>query len=336
MVNLNIPGKIFFDDNEFSLPESEKSNKALLTIIIPVFNKANYLPGFLNCCNELPRAICKLLFIDDGSIDESFEILNEYKNVSTPGFVHVIRCTRNNGVSIARQIGLVSSDSQFVTFADPDDEFNQSHYLNLLALINESNADICWSDFKRKKDRVIQRVSQKFNEDPKVLVKQILMGKLHSGLWNKIFRKHFLTTHNITFPFERVAICEDFYFLLSALSKNPTVAYTMSSEYIYIDNSSSLSSMSSLETFRSLVFISSLLNETLDMNLFGKFLHAWRGGVYMSGCLNPAIEEKDFLEYSVQLGPYSYDNLSFKVKILCVFASLGLRNFILKIISLKK
>ena len=64
-----------------------KKNKKKIAIIIPVYNESGCIEKFIDEINILKKELDKiieLIFIDDGSNDETFKVLTNYANVINP------------------------------------------------------------------------------------------------------------------------------------------------------------------------------------------------------------------------------------------------------------
>ena len=93
-------------------------NMSLISIIIPVYNVAAYLPQCLtSVINQTMRDI-EIILIDDGSEDEGGAICDEY--ASHDSRISVIHKS-NEGLSAARNDGIELSSAPFILFVDADD-----------------------------------------------------------------------------------------------------------------------------------------------------------------------------------------------------------------------
>lgn len=92
--------------------------KALISVIIPVYNAARYLRRCLDSLVGQTYRELEIICVNDGSTDESESILTEYAGCDSR--VKVIH-QENSGVSVARNNGLAAARGEFVTFADADD-----------------------------------------------------------------------------------------------------------------------------------------------------------------------------------------------------------------------
>ena len=102
-----------------------------ISIIIPVYNAEKYI----HCCIEsvLRQTFqdFELILVDDGSIDRSGEICDEYVNKDKR--IKVIH-QKNAGVSSARNVGLHVAQGKYIAFCDSDDELLPDY---LAIMINE-------------------------------------------------------------------------------------------------------------------------------------------------------------------------------------------------------
>ncbi len=89
-----------------------------VSVIIPVYNVAEYLPFALQSCIDQTLNDVEFICINDGSTDNSLEILREYEK--RDGRFTVIN-KKNGGVSSARNEGLKLAKGKWIMFLDPDD-----------------------------------------------------------------------------------------------------------------------------------------------------------------------------------------------------------------------
>lgn len=89
-----------------------------ISIILPVYNAERWLKRCIDSILVQTFTDFELLIIDDGSIDSSSTICDEY--VSCDNRVRVFHKI-NGGVSSARNVGLTNAQGIWVTFCDADD-----------------------------------------------------------------------------------------------------------------------------------------------------------------------------------------------------------------------
>ncbi len=116
-----------------------------LSVIIPGFNRIEPLKFTLNsAASALARldVPAELILIDDGSTPALAEQLGAFQ----PGHpvIHIVQ--PNQGSIVARQTGLAAATGEYVHFLDSDDLIHPDKYRVLLALLNESGADVAYDD----------------------------------------------------------------------------------------------------------------------------------------------------------------------------------------------
>ena len=106
--------------------------ESLVTIIMPIYNASKYLNLSIESVLKQSYKNFTLLLIDDGSTDNSIEIIQEYKKKDDR--IIVIN-KENGGVCNARNVGLKMTKTKYVTFIDHDDEYDKDFLKNILVLL---------------------------------------------------------------------------------------------------------------------------------------------------------------------------------------------------------
>ncbi|PCJ18904.1 MAG: glycosyl transferase [Candidatus Cloacimonadota bacterium] len=87
----------------------------LVSVIIPTFNRSRLLQLAINSVLNQSYKQIELIIINDGSTDDTKQVLNSYKNQLK--IIH----QENQGVSKARNAGLEVSSGEWIAFLDSDD-----------------------------------------------------------------------------------------------------------------------------------------------------------------------------------------------------------------------
>lgn len=100
-----------------------------ISVIIPIYNVEKWLPECLNSVCEQTLEEIEIVCINDGSPDNSLEILK--KSAARDNRIVIID-KDNEGVGAARNDGIKAAKGEFVAFMDPDDKYPDQGTLELL------------------------------------------------------------------------------------------------------------------------------------------------------------------------------------------------------------
>lgn len=101
----------------------QDSQRKLLSVIIPVYNTADYLTRCVDSLLAQTYPDIEIVLIDDGSTDNSGSICEDYARKH--GNIRVAH-QKNQGQSKARDNGVAISNGEFITFVDSDDYISDS------------------------------------------------------------------------------------------------------------------------------------------------------------------------------------------------------------------
>lgn len=112
------------------------------SLIVPCWNSARTLPRFLACVEGQSTTDFEVIFIDDGSTDETSALLTDFAHAPHPFAVRLVTQS-NQGVSSARNAGLAVAQGTFIFFADPDDVIAAEMLSKGLQAMESTGADLC-------------------------------------------------------------------------------------------------------------------------------------------------------------------------------------------------
>lgn len=213
------------------------NNTILVSIIVPVYNAERYIRKCIESILSQTYTNLELILVDDGSIDSSSNIIDEYSlKDSRIKVVH----KKNEGVSSARNSGLDIATGMYVTFADADDEMKSDCVEYLLNLITTNQTNVAYTDklftdhhMNQENDNSVQVIS---GEDA---AERIILETYNVGVYCKIFRLEFLNQNKIRF-FPNVYIGEGLNFNALAYQYADKVAVGHRKVYYYrTDNANS-------------------------------------------------------------------------------------------------
>ncbi len=211
--------------------------KALITVIIPVYNIEEYLGVCLDSvCGQTYKNL-EILLIDDGSTDGTGQICDEY--AVRDSRINVIHKS-NEGQSVARNLGLDHARGDYIAFIDGDDWVTEDYLDRLFVSLQESNADIANCNFLRKKaagDKTGQIRSGKrriFNAE-QAIENLCYLKELNCAPCAKLFKSRIL--RDIRFP--EGCIYEDLAIIYKTYDAAERIVYCDFDGYFYFQRSGS-------------------------------------------------------------------------------------------------
>lgn len=118
------------------------SKSPLVSVVIPTYNCAKFIAGTLDSVlNQTFRDI-EIIVVNDGSTDDTEKVLQKYMGKIRYYF------KENQGVSAARNFGIVDSQGKYIAFLDADDLWMPNKLAwQVNALENNSKYDIAYSNY---------------------------------------------------------------------------------------------------------------------------------------------------------------------------------------------
>ncbi|MBU5485766.1 glycosyltransferase [Clostridium sp. MSJ-11] len=177
-----------------------------ISIIVPVYNVEKYLKECIDSLLDQDfKGQYEIVCVNDGSTDNSLEILKEYENINDK---IVLVNQKNKGLSGARNAGFKNSKGKYVMFLDSDDYLKNNKVLSLIYdEIEKNNLDFVIADFEYDYEDKTKNYRKKRSESIKNKVMNgiefydlgIKTKSIMSVVWNKLYRKDFLEQKNLHF-----------------------------------------------------------------------------------------------------------------------------------------
>lgn len=104
----------------------------LFSVIIPLFNKENFIETTLKSALNQTFSDFEILIINDGSTDKSEEKVLNFNDNRIRYF-----SKENEGVSATRNFGIEKANGEIIAFLDADDYWYPNHLQNLFQLYNQ-------------------------------------------------------------------------------------------------------------------------------------------------------------------------------------------------------
>jgi len=167
----------------------------LISVIVPVYNVEKYIRKCIDSIIGQTYKNLEIIVVDDGSLDESGKICDEYAKKDNR--IKVIH-KENSGVSSARNIGIENSTGKWIAFVDSDDWIEKKYFEELLKVAVENDAEVVLCGYNRITVNKIEKIynSGELIEDTsrefliKTLNPQTGYGFCHMKLYKKSIIKN--------------------------------------------------------------------------------------------------------------------------------------------------
>jgi len=117
-------------------------DKPTVSIITPAYNAGKYISATVNSVLRQTFDDFELIIIDDGSKDNTAEIVRTF--LFDPRIRYIFQ--ENKGQASARNHGIRESKGSYIAFLDSDDLWASDKLAKQMDLINESQAQVCYTD----------------------------------------------------------------------------------------------------------------------------------------------------------------------------------------------
>lgn len=275
----------------------DDKSELLMTVVVPVYNVEKYLANSLDSIIEASIDNMEILVINDGSTDNSEEIILKYQK-KYPELIRYIK-QENHGLGNVRNVGLREAKGKYIASIDSDDTINPAFFEDALKYMQEDiDIIICdWltvTDETRYETAALDHIFADINRYEGLLYTTIMPSTC-----NKIIKKSLYKELDLTYIEDKF---ED-------LSTNPfvmlraeTIKYINKPYYEYYIRSNSINRT---KPGFSMIDIIKVVNERLkkyndyvnvDIEKFKYYTFAWRIEEYVINQLY-TIDESEIDEY---------------------------------------
>ncbi|MBP5534914.1 MAG: glycosyltransferase family 2 protein [Alphaproteobacteria bacterium] len=209
-----------------------------ISVIVPVYNAEKYLLSTLQSIFNQTFKNFEVICVNDGSTDDSLNLLKKIKDKR----LRIIN-QRNQGVSVARNVGVRNARGKWISFFDADDLMMPTFLEKMLIIAKENNTPIVCCDYRV--------VAEEYNE-PLVTLSCKHKVKIHDNpllmylkkridphivVWNKLYLKEFVERT----PFvEKLKTSEDRTFIYQIFSKINKISHIEEDLVLYRESHNSL------------------------------------------------------------------------------------------------
>jgi len=206
-----------------------------ISIIIPVYNTEKYLPTCLDSVLGQTFQDIEVVCVNDGSSDNSAQILEKYAKQDAR--VRIIT-QANQGISVARNVGIDQATGKWLAFLDSDDALPPYALQTLYEIAEKTGVSVVAS---RKRLNMGQVTDKEKTDSLNYVVHKgfedfIKDNRIFSSVWNKLFLAELFRD----IRFQKGIVYEDWPVMTLVFSKLTAYATTEIPCCIYRENNVSI------------------------------------------------------------------------------------------------
>ena len=200
------------------------NNRYKVSVILPVYNMEKYLDKCLDSILNQSLRDIEIICINDGSKDNSLEILKKYRNKDNR--IKIIN-QNNQGAGVARNKGMEIATGEYLSFLDADDFFDVNMLKHSYQKAKDTDADICifeaflYDNITHHYDICTFNVRKEFLPKREVFNRTHVTSNIFKNImgwpWDKLFKRSFVEANELKFQEQRTT--NDMYFVYIALIK---------------------------------------------------------------------------------------------------------------------
>lgn len=243
-----------------------------LSIIIPVYNVAPYVKACLGSIYKqgLKEEEFEVILINDGSTDNSLQIITEIEKVHTN---ITIVTQKNQGLSISRNQGITRATGEFILFVDSDDLLIPGTLSYLLQNARMYDTDMIQGKFIKLDNDEIEKYDVPSTDLSNVSNTESLIKNgerafaedyhlYESYVWKYLFKREFIIKNKLSFPEHKYF--EDIPFTVTGILKAKRFLSLPILFYIYRQRENSIMSTMDITKLYSMNDIIQYLYSLLD------------------------------------------------------------------------
>ena len=180
-----------------------------VSVIIPIYNaKATILECLKALITQTYKQI-EIILVDDGSTDGSKDEIESLIEKDKRIFYYR---KNNEGVSAARNMGLMKAKGKYIMFVDADDVVHCEMIKTMVDTYEKSNADLVVCKYTIDKENIINKSKKYavFEMDRKSYLQEIFIPtkQIAAFVWNRLYKADLISANNLCFDVQ-VKVCED-------------------------------------------------------------------------------------------------------------------------------
>jgi glycosyltransferase involved in cell wall biosynthesis len=192
-----------------------------ISVIVPIYKVRDRMLRTLESLKAQTFKEFEVIFIDDGSPDDSSEFAYNY--LKDTHIIFEIIKKENGGVSSARNLGIEKARGEYIQFLDSDDYIDKNMFKELYEKAVKTDSDIVYSayvfeDSNRKEITNNMKGLKEGEFTGKEATLGFIYGTSHTHIMAQIFRRSLIIEKNIRFDTNR-KYAEDIAFEIKAYAQ---------------------------------------------------------------------------------------------------------------------
>lgn len=206
------------------------------SIIIPAYNAENFIERCLLSIIKQSYNNYEIIIINDGSNDRTEEISQKF--IKLDNKIHLLN-TKNEGVSAARNKGIVHATGEYIIFMDADDLLcPQALEISSKKITEFKKVDTVIWNFKEFSPPSKIKIHKNYIDEIYKNSKNFNFEIKHLASWGYILSKSIIDKHSVRFK-ETLSMSEDRVFILEYLSYSENIITMKEPFYIHVNENSS-------------------------------------------------------------------------------------------------
>lgn len=179
----------------------EKPNDYKLSVVIPAYNAQKFISRCISSALASDLKDIEVIVVDDGSTDETKDILSWYENMYPQFFKKIFK--ENGGAAEARNYGIAESKGHYIAFIDSDDMIRPDAYSTMYDSLQKTGADIAIGRlYKVDNDKYYVRHTLPLPAykaiNPEEYLRLLFTQTYNNvAVWNKMYRTKLVQEHPI-------------------------------------------------------------------------------------------------------------------------------------------
>lgn len=204
----------------------ETEEKLRVSVLVPVFNTAEFLPQCLSSLSAQILDDMEIICINDGSTDNSLEILKDYRKKDKR--IKIID-KKNTGYGDSLNIGIKMASGEYIGIIESDDFADPEMFIELYALAKKNNADVVRSNYynyRFGRDEFVEAITPDMTG---ILVDTLDDTRIFytaPTIWAGLYRREFLLDQKIFFLKTPGASYQDAGFNFKTLASGGKIVFT--------------------------------------------------------------------------------------------------------------